>query len=142
MAVCRLHEHEVQQDEESSTLACGDDKAGKSPAPLKPDPLHLLGSQGASARLHKVLLETWQHPLKPSLFSSSTMANDAKKKNIAFFHPDLGIGGAERLIIDAAVGLQNRGHKVVIFTSHCDPQHCFDEARDGMAYLQSHIQPF
>lgn len=54
-----------------------------------------------------------------------------KKKNILFFHPDLGIGGAERLIIDAAVGLQNRGHKVVIFTSHCDPKHCFDEARDG-----------
>lgn len=57
-----------------------------------------------------------------------------KKKNILFFHPDLGIGGAERLIIDAAVGLQNRGHKVVIFTSHCDPKHCFDEARDGMSF--------
>ncbi|KAJ5051777.1 uncharacterized protein L3040_001548 [Drepanopeziza brunnea f. sp. 'multigermtubi'] len=54
-----------------------------------------------------------------------------KKKSIVFFHPDLGIGGAERLVIDAAVGLQNRGHKVVIFTSHCDPKHCFDEARDG-----------
>ncbi|RKF57652.1 Alpha-1,3/1,6-mannosyltransferase alg-2 [Erysiphe neolycopersici] len=53
------------------------------------------------------------------------------KKNIAFFHPDLGIGGAERLIIDAAVGLQNRGHKVVIFTSRCDYHHCFEEARDG-----------
>ncbi|KAG9229935.1 hypothetical protein BJ875DRAFT_386255 [Amylocarpus encephaloides] len=52
-------------------------------------------------------------------------------RTILFFHPDLGIGGAERLIIDAAVGLQNRGHKVVIFTSHCDPKHCFDEARDG-----------
>ncbi|KAF1990817.1 glycosyltransferase family 4 protein [Aulographum hederae CBS 113979] len=50
---------------------------------------------------------------------------------IVFFHPDLGIGGAERLVIDAAVGLQNRGHKVIIFTSHCDPTHCFDEARDG-----------
>lgn len=48
-----------------------------------------------------------------------------------FFHPDLGIGGAERLIIDAAVGLQNRGHKVVIFTSRCDPQHCFEEAKNG-----------
>ncbi|KAG0645894.1 GDP-Man:Man(2) c(2)-PP-Dol alpha-1 [Hyphodiscus hymeniophilus] len=59
------------------------------------------------------------------------MAESKKKKNIAFFHPDLGIGGAERLIIDAAVGLQNRGHKVVIFTSHCDPNHCFEEARDG-----------
>ena len=55
-----------------------------------------------------------------------------KKKTIIFFHPDLGIGGAERLVIDAAVGLQNRGHKVVIFTSHCDPKHCFDEARDGI----------
>ncbi|KAI4727585.1 mannosyltransferase [Aureobasidium sp. EXF-10728] len=55
----------------------------------------------------------------------------AQKKSIVFFHPDLGIGGAERLVIDAAVGLQARGHKVTIFTSHCDPGHCFDEARDG-----------
>jgi alpha-1,3/alpha-1,6-mannosyltransferase len=58
-----------------------------------------------------------------------------KKQNIAFFHPDLGIGGAERLVIDAAVGLQNRGHTVTIFTSHCDPKHCFEEARDGMLSL-------
>ncbi|KAG6010946.1 hypothetical protein E4U21_002616 [Claviceps maximensis] len=50
---------------------------------------------------------------------------------IVFFHPDLGIGGAERLVVDAAVGLQLRGHRVVIFTNHCDPKHCFDECRDG-----------
>lgn len=56
---------------------------------------------------------------------------DSTRQNIVFFHPDLGIGGAERLIIDAAVGLQDLGHKVVIYTSHCDPRHCFDEARDG-----------
>ncbi|KAM0815181.1 putative Family 1 glycosyltransferase [Seiridium cardinale] len=55
----------------------------------------------------------------------------ATGKTTVFLHPDLGIGGAERLVVDAAVGLQNRGHKVVIFTSHCDPSHCFDEARDG-----------
>jgi len=59
------------------------------------------------------------------------MATAEKKKTIIFLHPDLGIGGAERLIIDAAVGLQNRGHKVVVFTSYCDPKHCFEEARDG-----------
>ncbi|KAH6851265.1 glycosyltransferase family 4 protein [Chaetomium sp. MPI-CAGE-AT-0009] len=60
------------------------------------------------------------------------MAGDKKPgKTIVFLHPDLGIGGAERLVVDAAVGLQKRGHKVVIFTSHCDPTHCFDEARDG-----------
>lgn len=57
----------------------------------------------------------------------------SKTQNLVFFHPDLGIGGAERLVIDAAVGLQNRGHRVIIFTSHCDPKHCFDEARDGMS---------
>ena len=48
-----------------------------------------------------------------------------------FIHPDLGIGGAERLVIDAAVGLQSAGHSVTILTSHCDPTHCFEEARDG-----------
>jgi hypothetical protein len=61
--------------------------------------------------------------------------NLLQKQNVVFIHPDLGIGGAERLIIDAAVGLQELGHKVVIFTSHCDPTHCFDEARDGMFTL-------
>lgn len=48
-----------------------------------------------------------------------------------FFHPDLGIGGAERLVVDAAVSLQELGHKVTIFTSHCDKTHCFEEVRDG-----------
>ena len=40
----------------------------------------------------------------------------AEQSSIVFFHPDLGIGGAERLVIDAAVGLQKRGHSVTIFT--------------------------
>jgi alpha-1,3/alpha-1,6-mannosyltransferase len=61
-----------------------------------------------------------------------------RPQNVVFFHPDLGIGGAERLVIDAAVGLKNRGHKVTIFTSHCDPAHCFDEARDGKLLTQPH----
>ncbi|KAI7281463.1 mannosyltransferase, partial [Hortaea werneckii] len=60
------------------------------------------------------------------------MAEKAKtKRNIVFVHPDLGIGGAERLVIDAAVGLQNAGHKVTILTSYRDTNHCFEEARDG-----------
>lgn len=58
-----------------------------------------------------------------------------QREHIVFFHPDLGIGGAERLVIDAAVGLQNRGHKVTIFTSYRDLNHCFDEARDGKSDL-------
>ncbi|KAF9581655.1 Alpha-1,3-mannosyltransferase-like protein [Lunasporangiospora selenospora] len=39
--------------------------------------------------------------------------------------------GAERLVVDAAVGLQNQGHQVVMYTSHHDPSHCFEETRDG-----------
>ncbi|KAF9494127.1 hypothetical protein BDN71DRAFT_1507848 [Pleurotus eryngii] len=50
---------------------------------------------------------------------------------IAFLHPDLGIGGAERLVVDAALGLQNLGHCVDVYTSHHDPTHCFEETRDG-----------
>lgn len=68
----------------------------------------------------------------PSSIASMAKIEEAKGgRTVVFLHPDLGIGGAERLIVDAAVGLQNRGHKVVVFTSHCDPKHCFDEARDG-----------
>ncbi|KAK0522857.1 Alpha-1,3-mannosyltransferase-like protein [Tilletia horrida] len=54
-----------------------------------------------------------------------------KKLRIGFIHPDLGIGGAERLVVDAALGLQARGHDVSIFTSHHDPKHCFEPTRDG-----------
>jgi len=59
---------------------------------------------------------------------------ESPQKRIVFFHPDLGIGGAERLVIDAAVGLQSLGHKVTILTSHCDRNHCFTEAKDGEYY--------
>jgi alpha-1,3/alpha-1,6-mannosyltransferase len=54
------------------------------------------------------------------------------QRTVVFFHPDLGIGGAERLVVDAAVAFKSRGYRVVIFTNHCDPSHCFDECRDGM----------
>ena len=55
----------------------------------------------------------------------------SKPRSIVFFHPDLGIGGAERLIIDAAVSLQSLGHRVTIYTNYRNKSHCFDEARDG-----------
>ncbi len=51
--------------------------------------------------------------------------------SIGFIHPDLGIGGAERLVVDAATHLSRAGHRVVLFTSHHDRSHCFDETIDG-----------
>ena len=45
---------------------------------------------------------------------------------ITFLHPGLGIGGAERLVIDAALGLQERGHRVRLVTAHYSPRHSLD----------------
>ncbi|WWC59352.1 uncharacterized protein I303_101904 [Kwoniella dejecticola CBS 10117] len=60
-----------------------------------------------------------------------------EKLRIGFIHPDLGIGGAERLVVDAAISLQNLGHEVVMFTSRHDPKRCFEETRDGT--LKVHV---
>nr|XP_029120030.1 alpha-1,3/1,6-mannosyltransferase ALG2 isoform X2 [Elaeis guineensis] len=53
------------------------------------------------------------------------------KLKIGIIHPDLGIGGAERLIVDAAVELASRGHKVHVFTAHHDKNRCFEETVAG-----------
>ncbi|KAF8584030.1 glycosyltransferase family 4 protein [Ramaria rubella] len=58
---------------------------------------------------------------------------------VAIIHPDLGIGGAERLIVDAALGLQRR-HTVHIYASHHNPNHCFEETKDGTIVVR-YIQP-
>lgn len=50
---------------------------------------------------------------------------------ILFLHPDLGIGGAERLVVDAALALKSAGHTVIVLTNHHDNKHCFPETRDG-----------
>lgn len=50
---------------------------------------------------------------------------------VVFLHPDLGIGGAERLVIDAALALKSKGHYVNFVTTHHDSSHCFKETKDG-----------
>lgn len=50
---------------------------------------------------------------------------------VGFLHPDLGIGGAEKSMIDAALALKKHGHEVEFITAHHDPTHCFPETKDG-----------
>lgn len=64
------------------------------------------------------------------------MADKKNALNVGFIHPDLGIGGAERLIVDIALGLQEKGHNIDIFTSHCDKTHCFEEVGNGTLKVQ------
>ncbi|KAG1683998.1 Alpha-1,3/1,6-mannosyltransferase ALG2 [Nymphon striatum] len=50
---------------------------------------------------------------------------------VIFLHPDLGIGGAERLVVDAAVALKSKENDVAFITSHHDPNHSFAETKNG-----------
>src|SRR5262245_34403842 len=59
--------------------------------------------------------------------------------NVVLAHPELGIlGGAERLVLDAAMELRARGHRVVILTARCDPARAFPEAIDGSLDVRVH----
>lgn len=48
---------------------------------------------------------------------------------MAFVHPDLGIGGAERLVLDVAVALADQGVQVIFVTNHFDESHAFEELK-------------
>lgn len=56
---------------------------------------------------------------------------------ILFVHPDLGIGGAERLVVDAAIALKSKGHSVSFLTNHHNPNHCFDETINGTLHVET-----
>ncbi|KAL0276545.1 UNVERIFIED_CONTAM: hypothetical protein PYX00_004102 [Menopon gallinae] len=67
----------------------------------------------------------------PNLISAFYVYIFLNMYRITFLHPDLGIGGAERLIVDAALGLKKKGHSVSIVTTHHDPNRCFEETSNG-----------
>jgi alpha-1,3/alpha-1,6-mannosyltransferase len=75
------------------------------------------------------LLIQWQAASLPE--SQVKAAASKNGLRIGFIHPDLGIGGAERLVVDAAVGLQKAGHSITMYTAHHDPGHSFEETHDG-----------
>jgi len=53
--------------------------------------------------------------------------------NIAFLHPELGLGGAERWVVDTALSLHQAGHRVVIHCADYDPTRAFaDIAAHGL----------
>lgn len=56
----------------------------------------------------------------------------APSLRVAFCHPDLGLGGAERLIVDAATELaakKTRVASVDVWTAHYDRSRSFEETR-------------
>lgn len=70
-----------------------------------------------------------------------------KKKRFCFLHLDLGIGGAEQLILNLARASLSVGdnssnvNAVDIYTTHCDPNHCFQDVKppDGIFCTRVHV---
>jgi len=50
---------------------------------------------------------------------------------VAFLHPDLGIGGAEQLVINLALSCKRIGCYVKIFTPYYDQSRAFSQTKDG-----------
>lgn len=61
----------------------------------------------------------------------------ARRLRVAFVHLDLGIGGAEQLVVNAALALQARGHAVTLCTTHHAADHCFAPTRGDGALARS-----
>ena len=59
---------------------------------------------------------------------------------LIFVHPNLGLGGAEQLIIQLAHGMQLRGHEIIIFTNYFNPDRCFDECK-SLKIIQKYNLP-
>ena len=59
-----------------------------------------------------------------------------QKLRVAFIHPDLGIGGAEQLVVNLALALIRDSHEAVIYT----PYHfkSFPETHDGTIPVKVH----
>ncbi|KAG6609501.1 putative alpha-1,3-mannosyltransferase [Phytophthora cinnamomi] len=67
------------------------------------------------------------------------VSGETRGLRVGFLHPDFGIGGAENLVVNAAVALQQRGAHVTVFTAHHDVSHCFEETR-GDGPLAKHVR--
>ena len=62
-------------------------------------------------------------------------------RRVIFVHPDLDIGGAEKLVVNAAEVLQSMHDvQVSILTAHHSPDHCFASTKpDGVLGKRVHV---
>ena len=61
---------------------------------------------------------------------------DNMVKHVAIIHPDLGIGGAEQLIVNIALSLQLTHHDVTIFTPRHEKARSFKPTHDGTLHVK------
>mmetsp|Transcript_20846 Transcript_20846/g.29424 ORF Transcript_20846/g.29424 Transcript_20846/m.29424 type:complete len:497 (+) Transcript_20846:100-1590(+) len=77
----------------------------------------------------------------PSPNEKTESTSEPKERKVVFVHLDLGIGGAEQLVLSLATASQDLGHNVEIVTSHCSQDHCFSHVKkpDGRLCNAVHV---
>lgn len=76
--------------------------------------------------IHRPIVPDFFGPVSPSGSSGVTPLGHEGMR-VAFIHPDLGLGGAERLVVDAALSLQELGHSTIVCTPFQDANRTFRE---------------
>ena len=61
----------------------------------------------------------------------ATAAATTKPLHVVFLHLDLGVGGAEQLVLQLATASRSLHHRVDLVTTRCDPDHCFSAVQPG-----------
>jgi alpha-1,3/alpha-1,6-mannosyltransferase len=72
--------------------------------------------------------------------SNSSRKQSNKPLKIVFIHLDLGIGGAEQLVLNLAGASLTAGHHVTILTTKCDQHHCFSTVKHPDGPLANAVQ--
>jgi alpha-1,3/alpha-1,6-mannosyltransferase len=62
-----------------------------------------------------------------------------KKLHVVFIHLDLGIGGAEQLVLQLATASQDLGYHVDLVTTRCEQDHCFAAVHQPEGRLSSNV---
>lgn len=76
----------------------------------------------------------YQVPGTIQIYIYCRMTDTSRKPlKIVFIHLDLGIGGAEQLVLQLATAGQQLGHFVELVTTRCDADHCFAAVAPGGA---------
>jgi glycosyltransferase involved in cell wall biosynthesis len=74
-----------------------------------------------------------------STMSTSTPTPDNSPYQVVFVHLDLGIGGAEQLVLSLAKASLQAGHDVQLVTCNCRQEHCFDEVKKPNGILSDRL---
>lgn len=72
---------------------------------------------------------TLSHTNANKLTTMSSSSTPPPPLEIVFVHLDLGIGGAEQLVLSLAQASLQEGHTVHLVTSNCLQSHCFDAVK-------------